>query len=509
MSQVDEDRPDEIGTTSMEPPVNDIAAFSGQRRREPDVTVVVPGAPSALDSSEVDSSSTLERTRLRYRLPTVERENYEILGEIAVGGIGRIRRAREDRLGRPVAIKELLGEASAVVEARFVREALITARLQHPSIIPIYEAGRWPSGELFYAMKLVDGRSLAEVLAGRSYAQRLELLPHVLSVAEAIAYAHSRRILHRDLKPSNILVGKFGETLVIDWGLAKDLSEHQQPPVSGLAPPRGPEFDSYSREGMTNGSLTMTGAVIGTPAYMPPEQAAGTAVDERADVYALGAILYHVLAGCPPYNGSSPMVVVRQVLTGPPTPLQQQQRGIAQDLSTIVEKAMARAPLARYPTALELADDLRRFQTGQIVGAHVYSSSDLVRRFARRHRATLLVALVALALIAALGVVGLRRVFAEWRRAESGTVSGSQGLSRRPPRPSAGTRAGCARRTSAWEGMRSIFTGMRSRQAWRRTVRADAVGFCGEAVEASATMVSRTRTWRRPEPRCSLGLLIG
>jgi serine/threonine protein kinase len=381
----------------------------------------VPGAPSAQDSSEVDSSSSsaLERPRLRYRFPTVERENYEILGEIAVGGIGRIRRAREDRLGRPVAIKELLGEASAVVEARFVREALITARLQHPSIIPIYEAGRWPSGELFYAMKLVDGRSLAEVLEGRSYAQRLELLPHVLSVAEAIAYAHSRRILHRDLKPSNILVGKFGETLVIDWGLAKDISEHQQPPVSGLAPARGLAFDSYSREGTASQSLTMTGAVIGTPAYMPPEQAAGTAVDERADVYAIGAILYHVLAGCPPYGGGSPMDIVRRVLAGPPTPLQQHQRGIAQDLSTIVEKAMARAPLTRYPTALELADDLRRLQTGQIVGAHVYSSSDLVRRFACRHRATLLVALVALAVIAALGVVGLRRIFADWRRAET------------------------------------------------------------------------------------------
>ncbi len=115
--------------------------------------------------------------RRRYRLPTVGRENYEILGEVAVGGIGRIRRAREDRLGRPVALKELRSQADARVEARFVREALITARLQHPSIIPIYEAGRWPSGELFYAMKLVAGRSLAEALEGRSYEQRLELLP--------------------------------------------------------------------------------------------------------------------------------------------------------------------------------------------------------------------------------------------------------------------------------------------------------------------------------------------
>jgi eukaryotic-like serine/threonine-protein kinase len=382
---------------------------SGRRRRTPDITVVAPGASPAHGSSDLDSISEQENTRLRYRLPTVERENYELLGQIAVGGIGRILRAREERLGRPVAIKELLGQASPVIEARFVREALITARLQHPSIIPIYEAGRWPTGELFYAMKLVDGRSLAEVLEGRGFAQRLELLPHVLAVAEAVAYAHSRHILHRDLKPANILVGEFGETLVIDWGLAKDLSEYQVPPVAGLAPSRGPAFDSYSREDAASESLTMQGAVIGTPAYMPPEQAAGRAVDERADVYALGAILYHVLAGCPPYEGGSPMDVVRRVLTGPPTALHQQQRGIAQDLSTIVEKAMARSPLSRYPTALELADDLRRFQTGQIVGAHVYSSRELLRRFAYRHRARLLVALVVLT---ALSAVALHRFFA-------------------------------------------------------------------------------------------------
>jgi serine/threonine protein kinase len=395
MSQVDED--------------NAPAVSSGQRRRAPDPTVVALGVSPAQDSSDdLDSLSGQESARLRYRLPTVERENYEMLGEIAVGGIGRIHRAREGRLGRPVAIKELLGEASPVIEARFVREALITARLQHPSIIPIYEAGRWPTGELFYAMKLVDGRSLAEVLEGRGYAQRLELLPHVLAVAEAIAYAHSRHILHRDLKPANILVGEFGETLVIDWGLAKDLSEHQVPPIAGLAPSRGPAFDSYSREDATSESLTMQGAVIGTPAYMPPEQAAGNAVDERADVYALGAILYHVLAGCPPYVGGSPMDVVHRVLTGPPTPLNQQQSGIAKDLSTIVEKAMARAPRTRYPTALELADDLRRFQTGQIVGAHVYSSRELLRRFVRRHRAPLL---VALAVLAALIAVALYRCF--------------------------------------------------------------------------------------------------
>ncbi|MFS8065519.1 MAG: protein kinase domain-containing protein, partial [Byssovorax sp.] len=356
----------------------------------------------------------------------MERENYEILGEVAVGGIGRIRRAREDRLGRPVALKELRGEADTRVEARFVREALITARLQHPSIIPIYEAGRWPSGELFYAMKLVAGRSLAEALEGRSYEQRLELLPHVLSVAEAIAYAHSQRILHRDLKPSNILVGEFGETVVIDWGLAKDLSADEEPRGSELTPPLGSAFGPYSFEGTADNLLTVRGAVMGTPAYMPPEQASGIAVDERADVYAIGAILYHLLAGRPPYSGSSPMDVVRRVLAGPPIPLQQQQRGIAQDLSTIVEKSMARAPRTRYPTARELAEDLRRFQTGKIVGAHRYSSSELLLRFAGRHRAALVVGLAALAVIAVLSAVGVRRLVAEWHRAEAKQVEAEE-----------------------------------------------------------------------------------
>jgi eukaryotic-like serine/threonine-protein kinase len=394
-------------------------ASSGRRARVQDPTLIVAGAkPLSASSIAEEPVVEPESRRRRYRLPTVEREHYQILGEVAVGGIGRIRKAREDRLGRPVALKELRGEADARVEARFVREALITARLQHPSIIPIYEAGRWPSGELFYAMKLVAGRSLAEAIEGRSYEERLELLPHVLDVAEAIAYAHSRRILHRDLKPSNILVGEFGETVVIDWGLAKDLSSHRITPGPGQMPARA-AFDSNSAEVADDELLTMMGAVMGTPAYMPPEQASGKPVDERADVYAIGAILYHLLTGHPPYEGSNPMEIVRRVLAGPPAPLQKQQPGIAPDLSAILEKSMARVHHARYPSARELAEDLRRFLNGQIVGAHRYSPNDLLRRFAGRHRAALVVGLASIALMAVLGVVGLRRLVAEWRRAET------------------------------------------------------------------------------------------
>ncbi len=398
-------------------------ASSGKRSRPMDPTYVLSGAGSSPGLMDSGAASERESARGRPRLPTVEREDYAILGEVAVGGTGRIRRAHEARLGRPVALKELLGVSDAHVEARFVREALITARLQHPSIIPIYDAGRWPSGELFYSMKLVAGRSLAEVLEGRSYEERLALLPHVLDVAEAIAYAHSRRILHRDLKPSNILVGEFGETVVIDWGLAKDLSNpiDSDDAASELAPGTGIEMkiDACTPEGAAEGLLTVSGAVMGTPVYMPPEQASGLAVDERADVYAIGAILYHVLAGRPPYAAGPPMDVVRRVLAGAPPPLHEVQSGVAQDLSTIVEKSMARAPVDRYPTALELADDLRRFQAGQIVGAHRYSPRDLARRFTRRYRPALLVGLAALAVMAALSALGLRRLVAEWRRAET------------------------------------------------------------------------------------------
>jgi WD40 repeat protein/tRNA A-37 threonylcarbamoyl transferase component Bud32 len=336
-------------------------------------------------------------------LPGVDPDRYAIHGELAHGGIGRILRARDLHLGRPVAIKEML-RPSRDAEARFVAEALVTARLQHPSIVPVYEAGRWPGGDPFYAMKLVSGRSLADVIAEKqSLEERLALLPHVLAVAEAIAYAHTERIIHRDLKPANVLVGAFGETVVIDWGLAKDLAAGAEAEAAGAPGP----------EATVDGGLTRVGAIIGTPVYMPPEQAAGQPVDERADVYALGAILYHLLAGSRPYEAPSSEEVLQQVVEGPPAPLSQRQKGIPPDLLAIVAKAMARDPAGRYATARELAEDLRRFQTGQIVGAHQYSWVELLRRFGRRYRAALAVTGVALVLLATGGAVSVRHILAE------------------------------------------------------------------------------------------------
>ncbi|HEY3801030.1 MAG TPA: serine/threonine-protein kinase [Kofleriaceae bacterium] len=343
-------------------------------------------------------------------LRVVDPDHYALVREIARGGMGRIWMARDRRLGRDVALKEVLVDSEAIVR-RFEREARITARLQHPSIVGIHEAGVWPSGEPFYVMRLVSGRSLDEAIAATtSFAERLALLPNVLAVADAIAYAHGQRVIHRDLKPRNIVVGEFGETVVIDWGLAKDLGDSSDLETS---------FASAGTAVGTSGpGETTAGDILGTPSYMPPEQAAGQAVDERADVYAIGAMLYHVLANEPPYRSQSSAEVIAALMVEPPVPVSKRAPAAPTELVAIVERAMAREPAARYRTARELADDLRRFQTGQLVGAHRYSTGQLLRRWIRRHR-TAIAAVAAAAIVGiVVGVVALRRIIAAERLVE-------------------------------------------------------------------------------------------
>ena len=329
-------------------------------------------------------------------LVAVDPDHYVLGEELARGGMGRILRARDRRLGRQIAIKENLVVAGDHAR-RFEREARITARLQHPSIVHVHEAGVWPGGEPFFAMDLVAGRSFDDVISrATTLEQRLALIPNVLAVADAIAYAHHQGVIHRDLKPKNVLVGDFGETVVIDWGLAKDL--------------RGPaEPDDGAAPVIANGA-TEAGKVVGTPAYMSPEQARGHTVDPRADVYALGAVLFHLLAGRPPISGRSSDEVLARLVAGPLPSLAEVQPGVPADLLAIVAKAMAFAPGDRYPTARELADDLRQYQTGQLVGAHHYSLGQLVRRWLRRHRAAVAVAAAAAVVLIVVSAIALQRV---------------------------------------------------------------------------------------------------
>jgi tetratricopeptide (TPR) repeat protein len=339
--------------------------------------------------------------------PRLVAVDHYVLGEvIAEGGMGRIRRARDRRLGRDVAIKEVR-DPSSELAARLEREARLTARLHHPSIVTVHEAGLGPSGEPFFAMEIVSGRPLDQAIADApTLAARLALLPHAIAAADAIAYAHSCGIIHRDLKPGNVMVGAFGETVVIDWGLAKDIAAADPPTRDHRAAP----------------GATAYGALIGTPEYMAPEQARGEPADERVDVYALGALLFHLLAGEPPFRADDREAVLDRVLGAAPAPLAPD---TPRDLVAIVRKAMARDRAARYPSARELAEDLRRFQTGQLVAARRYSTGERLRRFVARHRVLVGTVGGAALVVAAVAAFGLRqRALAEDRRARVERVRG-------------------------------------------------------------------------------------
>lgn len=302
--------------------------------------------------------------------PVVDASVYELGPIIGYGGMGRIRIAVDRRIGRRVALKELLFHTDELA-ARFVREARIAASLQHPNIVPIYDVGSWADGTPFYTMRLVQGRSLYEAFArAASLRERMALLQALIAAADAVAFAHTSGIVHRDLTPANILLGDFGEALVIDWGLAKDLR--------GDAPRVGPEFQT----GHTHRVLTAKGDVIGSPAYMPREQAAGEATDARADVYALGAILYHLLAGTAPYTGRSSKAVLARVRSEEPVPIERHTPRVPGALLAIVRTAMARAPGDRYPTARELAAALRGFTAEVLAETHRGTFSRFLARYA-------------------------------------------------------------------------------------------------------------------------------
>jgi eukaryotic-like serine/threonine-protein kinase len=272
-------------------------------------------------------------------------ERYAVETEIARGGHATVLRAHDRKLHRPVAIKQLR-DRRARSENRFMNEALITARLQHPSIVPIYDVGTWADGTLYFAMELVKGVTLAErIVTATCRSERLSLIPAVIAVTDAVAYAHSHGIIHRDLKPSNVLVSDLGETIVIDWGIAKILGE--------------PEVRSETSEAVGL-SHTAAGSVVGTPHYMSPEQAAGAEVDERTDVYALGAMLYHVMAGRPPFADLPASAVITAVRDRSPAPLAEADPEIPVAQVQLVERAMARDPEDRYRSAAELRDDLTR-----------------------------------------------------------------------------------------------------------------------------------------------------
>ncbi|MCW5805280.1 MAG: serine/threonine protein kinase [Deltaproteobacteria bacterium] len=366
-------------------------------------------APTLALASGLDATLALvtgEAGRAAAALPVVDPTNYVRLREFARGGLGKISQARDVRTGRVVALKEMIGDADELAR-RFAREARVTANLMHPAIVPVYELGRWPSGEPFFAMKLVEGGSLQEAIeAETTLAGRLARLSDIVAVADALAYAHDRGVIHRDLKPANVLVGKFGETVVIDWGLAKELGADDV--ATGTV--------DVVDVGAPAGDGTLDGDVLGTPSYMPPEQAAGVPADQRADVYAIGALLYQLVAGAAPYADLRPASVghlLAMVKLRAPTPVEELEPAAPPELVAIIGKAMARGADDRYPTARELADDLRRFTAGQLVRAHHYDRRALLVRWLRRHRAAVTVGAALLAVLVVGAAISVNRIIAE------------------------------------------------------------------------------------------------
>jgi formylglycine-generating enzyme required for sulfatase activity/tRNA A-37 threonylcarbamoyl transferase component Bud32 len=342
------------------------------------------------------------------RATPVNVPGYDILRELGRGGMGVVYQARHVRLNRVVALKMVLAGSHAGPEeqARFLSEAEAVAHLQHPHIVQIYETGQH-DGLPFMALEFVEGGSLARKIKDAPLAPA-EAARVVEQLARGMDYAHSRGIVHRDLKPENVLLAADGTPKVTDFGLAKRV-------VGGS-------------------DLTQTGAILGTPSYMAPEQARGSskAVGPAADVYALGAILYRLLTGRPPFQAATPPETLLQVMTEEPVRPRQLNTWVPRDLETICLKCLRKEAGKRYPTALALAEDLRRFQAGEPIMARPVGHWERVEKWVRRNPAVAGLT-TAVLLVTVLGLAGIvwkyleaekQKDIAEDRRKEAEKLTG-------------------------------------------------------------------------------------
>ncbi|MCB9915381.1 MAG: protein kinase [Planctomycetes bacterium] len=383
------------------------------------------------DSAGLDARTRLGATLAERATPF---ERYEVGEELARGGMGAVHRVWDKDLERHLAMKVVLSPAerdgprdpaaASRTLGRFLEEARVTGQLDHPGVVAVHELGVDDQGRCYFTMKLVRGIDLREVLkrhaAGDAEWSTQRLVDVVLKATEAVAYAHSKGVIHRDLKPANIMVGRFGEVYVMDWGLAR-VQGRPDPRDVRLAVSAQVSDEVRGVRGDDSPVITLDGHVVGTPSYIAPEQAQGR-VDElgpRADVYSLGATLYHLLAGTPPYVPRGEELGAQRVLLlalqGPPRPLRELAPRAPLELVAICERAMARDPLDRYAGAAELAADLRAFLEGRTVSAFRGGAWFELRKWAARNRALAATAAVAVLLAATLLGTELGRLAEENR----------------------------------------------------------------------------------------------
>jgi WD40 repeat protein len=382
------------------------AFFSDQARLEELAQSMQPAERAGNSPEDVADARTLAPApRILSNSPLGALQSfgdYELVEEIARGGMGVVYKARQISLKRTVALKMILAGqfASAVDVQRFRAEAEAAGNLDHPNLVPIYEVGEY-EGHQYFSMKLIDGGSLTQHLArfGKDQRAAAQLLA---KVARAVHYAHQRGILHRDLKPGNILLDASGEPHVTDFGLAKRVQGDSQ--------------------------LTQSGAIVGTPSYMPPEQASGKkgVLSTAADVYSLGAILYEMLAGRPPFRAETPLDTLLQVMEQEPQRLRRINPQVSRDLETICWKCLEKVPEKRYPSAEALAKDLERWRAGEPIRARPVRWWERAVKWVRRRPAAATMA----GLICLVTLLGLGGVIWQWRRAEDQWRRAEQALAR-------------------------------------------------------------------------------
>jgi serine/threonine protein kinase len=395
--------------------VEDLLAFEERDRAEdlPRGPLPETGPDLSPDNSDLehavsttDESTSQDEDSVR-SVASVPARRFRVERFHAQGGLGRVSIAFDRQLGRHVALKEVRPDRlSDQARQRFLVEAEITGQLEHPGIAPVYALEEDADGDPYYVMRFVEGRTLAEAIKDHHEKPTplafRDLLRRFVTVCQTIAYAHSKGVIHRDLKPMNILLGDYDETLVLDWGLAKRVSE--APPAAaedGKQLEDAGSTDAEVERPRDEEALTAEGQVLGTPAYMSPEQAHGRIdrIGPPTDVYALGAILYELLTGRAPFVGSKGRDLLRQLQDGPPPSPRKLRRELPRALEGVCLKAMARAIPERYPGAAELADDVNRWLADEPVTACREPWTDRTRRWARRHRVTVTAAAVAFVLL--------------------------------------------------------------------------------------------------------------